>query len=271
MPPRYERPTVPVAPEPEKIFQRAVEEGQRRLDQTTLELVSTSFIAGFTIVFGIVAQGIVHALVEPEFGDVAKLAGALAFGVGVVFLVVGRAELFNENFFDPTASAVDRSGSWMLGSLLRLWLLTFVFNLVGGVVFAVVFAVEGVLPAGAPGALNTIAEEIAHRGHVAGFASAIVGGALVSLLSFLLQSVNTVRSRITLAYVVGVLLALGPFDHVIVTGLHVVFGILFGANVGYEDIATVAAIATAGNFVGGLGLVTLTHVTQVIGAREGDD
>nr|WP_277542900.1 hypothetical protein [Halomicroarcula sp. FL173] len=29
---------------PEEIFERAVEEGQRRLDQSLLELVSTSFI-----------------------------------------------------------------------------------------------------------------------------------------------------------------------------------------------------------------------------------
>ena len=41
---------VPIAPDPAEIFHRAVEEGERRLDQSLLELVSTSFIAGFTIV-----------------------------------------------------------------------------------------------------------------------------------------------------------------------------------------------------------------------------
>ena len=51
---------MPVGPPPAEIFQRAVEEGQRRLDQSTLELVSTSFIAGFTIVFGIAALGAVE-------------------------------------------------------------------------------------------------------------------------------------------------------------------------------------------------------------------
>jgi len=56
------------------------------------------------------------------------------------------------------------------------------------------------------------------------FASAIIGGALVSLLSYLLEAVNSVRSRITIAYIVGFLLALGPFDHVIVTAIHVFSG-----------------------------------------------
>ncbi|MDS0477440.1 formate/nitrite transporter family protein [Natrinema sp. 1APR25-10V2] len=259
------------APVPEEIFNRAVEEGERRLEQSLLELVSTSFIAGFTIVFGIAALGVVDALVEPRFGAVAHIAGALAFGVGVVFLVVGRTELFNENFFDPAAKVVDRDGSWLLWPLVRLWTVTLVFNLVGGFLFALVFAVDGVLPAGSAHALGRSAEEIVHRPMTAVFASAIVGGALVSLLSFLLEGVNTVGSRITLAYIVGFLLALGPFDHVIVTAIHVFFGMLFDPVIGYRTLLETIAVATAGNFVGGLGLVTFTHVAQVRGARNSDD
>lgn len=97
-----------------------------------------------------------------------------------------------------------------------------------------------------------------------------MGGALVSLLSFLLQGVNSVGSRMVLAYVVGVLLTLGPFDHVIVTVLHLVFGLLFGASIGPGTLAQTAVVATAGNLVGGLGLVTLTHVAQAKGASESD-
>ncbi|WP_137283866.1 formate/nitrite transporter family protein [Halorussus salinisoli] len=260
-----------VAPDPSEIFDRAVEEGERRLDQSMLELVSTSFIAGFTIVFGIVALGIAEAVVRPRYGEVAKIAGSLAFGVGVVFLVVGRAELFNENFFDPTAKAVDADDSWMVGSLARLWVVTFALNLVGGGLFVAVLTVEGALPAGTPEVLSHTAEEIVHRRAAPEFVKGIVGGALVALLSFLLAAVNSVGSRITLSYVVGVLLTLGPFDHVIVTILHVLFGVLFEANIGLGALAETTAVVTAGNLVGGLGLVTLTHVAQAKGARESDE
>ncbi|QLG47662.1 formate/nitrite transporter family protein [Natrinema halophilum] len=259
---------MPVAPDPAEIFDRAVDEGERRLDQSFLELVSTSFIAGFTIVFGIATLGVVDALVKPQFGDVSHIAGALTFAIGVVFLVVGRTELFNENFFDPAAKAVEVDGSWLILPLCRLWIVTLVFNLVGGFLFALVFAVNGVLPSGTTGALGRTAEEIIHRPTVAMFASAIIGGALVSLLSFLLEAVNSVRSRITLAYVVGFLLALGPFDHVVVTAIHVFFGLLFDPKIDYSVLAETIAVATAGNFVGGIGLVTFTHVAQVRGARK---
>lgn len=256
-----------VAPDPEEIFERAVAEGQRRLDQPTLELVATSFIAGFTIVFGIAALGAVEGLLGGASG-VAHLGGALAFGVGVVFLVVGRAELFNENFFDPVATAVEHEGSWLLGPLARLWTITFVVNLVGGGLFALVFAVEGVLPHGASEALAMDAVDVVERSVLVKFASAIVGGALVALLSFLLQGVNSVGSRAGLAYVVGVLIALGPFDHVVVTALHVFVGMLSGAEVGYLALAATTVVIIAGNLVGGLGLVTFTHVAQAFGASE---
>jgi formate/nitrite transporter FocA (FNT family) len=257
---------VSVAPDPAEIFDRAAEEGERRLDQSLLELLATSFIAGFTVVFGIVALAIVHAAVPPETGRLDAVAGALAFGPGVVFLVVGRAELFNENFFDPIAAAIERD-AFPVGGLLRLWTVTFALNLLGGGLLVVVFWVDGALPPGTEGALRSFAHHVVARPALGNFASAVVGGALVALLSHMLSAVETVGSRISLAYVVGFLLALGPFEHVVVTMLHVFFGVLFGADIGVGEFGAVTGIITAGNVVGGIGLVTLTHVAQAKGAQ----
>ncbi|MCU4799203.1 formate/nitrite transporter family protein [Halobacteria archaeon HArc-gm2] len=261
-----------VAPTPTEIFARAVDEGERRLEQTTVELVSTGFIAGFTILFGIVALGIVEAAVHPVVPELSTIAGALAFGPGVVFLVVGRAELFNENFFDPVAKAVDADDSWLVGPLVRLWTVTFVLNIAGGVVLAWFLSFEGALPAGTAEALARYAEHLLRRDTAAIFGSAFAGGALVSLLSYMLAAADDVTSRMWLAYAVGFLLSLGPFDHVVVTALHAVFGLFFDAQISLASLAITVAVVTAGNLAGGLGLVTLTHVTQVMGAREsGDD
>ena len=255
-----------VAPSPDDIFQRAAKEGERRLDQSMIELLATGFIAGFSIVFGIVALGIVEALLGGAPDGLGKIAGALAFGIGTVFLVVGRAELFSENFFDPVAGVVNRWKPSMLLSLFRLWGVTFLLNLLGGGLFAWILSVEGALPEGSAEVLNRIAEEIATRGALVGFVHGLAGGALVTLLSFLLQAVNSVGSRIVLSYIVGFLLAVGIFDHVVVTSLHVFFGILLGAhNVGFVDLAWSLLIVAAGNLIGGLGLVTLTHIAQAKG------
>ena len=62
---------------------------------------------------------------------------------------------------------------------------------------------------------------------------------------------------------VGVFLALGPFDHVIVSALHVLFGVWLSDSVPYGELFANIGLATAGNLVGGLLLITLTHSAQV--------
>ena len=257
-----------VAPTPEEIYDAAVREGRRRLLMPPLEQLSTGFIAGVTIVFGITALGVTHALVEPELGmGVAKLLGALAFGIGLVFLVVGRSELFTENFFDPVAAALAERhrGTWLL--LLRLWAFILVLNLAGGAVLVGVLTVEGALPDGAPEALTKVAEEIVGKSAAATLARAALAGALLTLLSYLLHAVGSVCGRISVALMAGFLVALGPFDHVVVNALHLMLGMWLGGVVTLSELARNVGLTTVGNLVGGLLLMTLTHTAQVRGAR----
>lgn len=253
---------------PAEIFERAAAEGERRLDQGWLELVATGFIAGFTIVFGIIALGIVEGIARPRLGELARLPGALAFGVGLVFLVVGRAELFSDNFFDPIAAAFRPGEGKFAGRLARLWSATLALNLVGGAVLVLVAAVPGTLPAPAGAALDRIAEDIAHRPWLATFARAVIGGALISLLSFLAIASRGTTGRVLVAWMVGVLLALGPFDHVVVSILHIGFGLTGEAEVSWLHAAAIGAVALLGNLIGGVGLVTLSHAAQAKAAER---
>ena len=255
-----------VAPNPREIYLRAEHEGRRRLGMSVLDQVATAFIAGVTIVFGIVALGLTAGEVEPELGaGIAKLAGALAFGIGVVFLVVGRSELFTENFFDPVAAAIDARRSSAFARLLRLWGLTLLLNLIGGAVLVALLTVEGALPPPSQDALVKIAEEIVAKSWAATLVRAVLAGALLTLLSYMLNAVDSVAARILVAYMVGFFLALGPFDHVVVSALHLVFGVWLSDAVGYGDVLANLALSTAGNLVGGLLLITLTHTAQVKG------
>lgn len=229
---------------------------------------STAFIAGVTVVFGIVALGLVTELVAPDLGHgVAKLSGAIAFGIGMVFLVVGRSELFTENFFDPVAAAAEDREPRALLALGQLWGIVLVFNFAGGAVMAAVFSVPGALPAGAHDVLAMVAEDIADKDAMATFARAVAAGTLLTLLSYLLHAVDSVGARMVLAHLVGFFLALGPFDHVIVSGLHLLFGVWVGGDVGYADLGRNVVLALPGNVLGGLLLMTLTHAVQVKASR----
>ncbi|MFP4554905.1 MAG: formate/nitrite transporter family protein [Actinomycetota bacterium] len=258
------QPTVATAPSPAEIYERAGEEGRRRLSMPLLEQVATGFIAGVTIVFGLVALGVVETLAKPALSDgLARLAGALAFAIGLVFLVVGRTELFTENFFGPVAATIDQQGRSRWGRLMRLWATILFLNLIGGATLMGILTVDGALPAGTSETLTALAEEIVGREWPATLARAALAGALITLLSYLLNATDSVAARILVTYMAGFFLALGPFEHVIVSALHLLFGVWLGGAATYGDVVVNIGISTAGNVAGGLLLITLTHTAQV--------
>ncbi len=255
------------APEPHEMFARTREEGERRLRRSPLELTTTSLVAGFDVVFGVIALAAATAAMSPHFGPSAgHFFGALAFGIAFIFIVVGRSELFTENFLVPVTALRRGRLSWV--KLAQLWTISPVMNLLGGIALVLIVSSEGVLPEGAAPALVDIAERHGELGHWSAFLSAIVGGALITVMTWMVEGVGTVGGRIIVAWSAGALLALASLNHVIVVTLELVFGLRFGADVGAGDIGLNFAIAAAGNMVGGLLFVTLTRTSQAIGAGE---
>lgn len=254
-------------PDPQEIFRRTREEGRRRLTRSRLELSSTALVAGFDVVFGIVALATIAAavtpLTSPELGHV---AGALGFGIAFIFIVVGRSELFTENFLVPVTAL--RQGDIARRKLAELWLLSPLFNLVGGLALVLVLSAEGVLPDGTDEALVRFAHDFDDNSAQAAFLSAIAGGALITVMTWLVEGVGSIGGRVLCAWLGGVLLTLGSFNHVIVVTLEMIFGMRFGADVGALDVTQNFLLAAAGNLVGGMLFVTLTRTGQAIGASD---
>jgi formate/nitrite transporter FocA (FNT family) len=246
------------APEPEEIYERTRREGERRLSRPFLELVATAVAAGIDVAFGVVAFGTVAALAG-------RVAGAIGFGVAFVFIVVGRSELFTENFLVPLAG-LDRGDRRSWTKLAELWTVSPVFNIAGGALLVLVLSAHGVLPHGAGAPLVKLAEDADHRGFVAAFLSAIGGGALITLMTWMVEGAEAMGTRIVVAWIAGALLTLGALNHVIVATLEQLAGIRYGADVGWGDFVENFLTAAAGNMVGGIGFVTLTRFMQ---ARSG--
>jgi formate/nitrite transporter FocA (FNT family) len=258
------------APEPDEIFREMREEGRDRLARTRLELAASSLVAGFDVVFGVIALAAADAAVTPHFGTQAgHLAGALAFGIAFVFIAIGRSELFTENFMVPVTGL--RKGLASKLKLAQLWIVSPVFNILGGTILILIVTTHGVLPTGAGTSLQAIAIRFDHYSVATALASAIVGGALITLMTWLIEGSRTPGGRVLVAWIAGVLLALGSFDHVIVVTLEMIFGHRFGAPIPWLDIAQNVGVAAAGNLVGGLTFVTLTRTSQAVGSSQHND
>ena len=95
---------------------------------------------------------------------------------------------------------------------------------------------QGVLPEGAAPALNEAATHIDDLSLWSAFMSAIVGGALITAMTWMVEGVGTVGGRIVVAWIAGVILALASLNHVIVVTLELIFGMRFGADIALGEV-----------------------------------
>jgi formate/nitrite transporter FocA (FNT family) len=249
-------------PEPEEMYIRAKREGENRLQRPISEICSTALAAGFDIVAGVTVMAIIAHLVSGHFGrEVGHLIGSIGFGIGFVYLIAGRAELFTENFLVPIAGLDHRDGSsWR--NLARLWILSPIFNLLGGAIVIVILTTHGVLPSGTGVAVTEISSTL-HRNHVLSlFMGAVFAGALITAMTWYIEGNVKMHVRVTVAWTAGFILALGGFNHVIVVTLELFYGIRFGDDIPWIFLLGNFGIATLGNMIGGIGLVTLNRFTQ---------
>jgi formate-nitrite transporter family protein len=257
----------PGAPEPEEIYRRTREEGARRLERPLLEVISTALAAGFDIMVGVVALVLLESQLEHLLGrQAAHVAGAIGFGIGFVFLIVGRGELFTENFLVPLAGldGKERNAWWKVA---ELWTVSPLFNLIAGIFMGVLLSIHSVLPFGSGDTASRVAETVYANGTLARFVSALFAGALITAMTWFVEGQLSVLVRLIVAWIAGALLALGSFNHVIVVTLELVLGIRYGADIPWSFVVGNFFLAVAGNMIGGIGLVTLNRFTQARGGK----
>ena len=255
------------APQPEEIYERTKEEGRRRLSRPVLELGATAIVGGFDVAVGLAIFFLTSAELERRIGvNAAHFAGAIGFGIGFVFIVVGRSELFTENFLIPVAGLErGRLGSWL--KLGELWVISLVLNLAGGAVLAVVLTSHGVLRPGSSQAAVRLADNLASYSPGTAFLSGLVAGALMTVLTWFVEgAAESMGVRLVMAWIVGFVLVLGSFDHAIVGSIEMFYGIRSGAHIGYDQLFSNLGIAIASNLIGGLALVTFARSAQALGA-----
>ena len=236
-------------------FHRTVDEGHSRLTRTWPSLLATGFVGGADISLGVLALYLV------EDGTQSHLLASLAFSIGFIALTLANSELFTENFLVPVAGVItEQARPW---ALFRLWGGTLVTNLVGG------WAVTGLILVGFP-RLAHVAVEAAIKPATSPLdwtmlANAVVAGAVITLMTWMERSTESVPGKLMAASIAAFLLAAGPMDHVIVVSVEMFGALHAGAPFGYSHWFGFMLFAGLGNMMGGLGLVTVLRLIQVGG------
>lgn len=253
----------PLGNEAPEIVEDASRIGARRLERPLLGDAITSFIGGLSVCFGAVAMIAAAASVGGSLGEssLALLIGALTFPVGFVILLVGKSELFTENFLLPVTGVLENRGT--VRQLTALWAVTLTGNLLGAFVFALLVSRGDVLGPGPVVELRALAEHKIDYDFLTAFLKAVFAGWLMTVLTWLLIAGEGMGARLFMIWMIGTLIVLGQFNHVIISGAEIFMAILVGASITPGEWFSRNFIpALLGNMAGGLFFETMLQYVQ---------
>ncbi len=232
----------------------AADEGEVRLRRTTTSLLATGAIAGIDVGIGVLAKLSVLEATGSE------LLGGLAFSIGFIAILLGKSELFTENFLIPVTAAMRKRRSY--GSLLRLWGLTGIGNLAGGWVIMAIIVVGIPRISESDVLLETGYHFIEMGIGWEMFASAVLGGAAITMMTWMEQGTSSIGAKIVAVSSIAFVLAGTPLFHAVVSTLEIFGALQTSVAFGYLDWLSVFGVSVLGNIVGGVGLVTVLRVVQ---------
>ena len=260
----------PGGKEASEIFKASVEVGQARLQRSWLEMSMSGLIAGMNVTFGIIASSYVAGATAPFVGaNISKIFGALFFPIGFMFLMIGKSELFTENFLVPVTAVIAKRGK--IADLLKLWSLTLIGNMAGIFIFALVIAgsLNQIVPQFVVGHIHGIADNYMSRTPFVMVLSAIFAGWLITLMTWLLIASSGTLARIFIIWVVGFMIYLNSFSHIVVASSEILIAINTGSHISYLPwLYRYVPLTIIGNMIGGLFFVTILQYLQILHAAS---
>ncbi len=258
----------PAVDEPKKpsreILQAEIEEGADALNRRVSVLFISGLSAGLDIGFSLFLMAVVRTLTDDIFSKpVTTLLVANMYAVGFLFVVLGRSELFTEQ--TTLAVLPVLNGRATVGSLARLWVVVYVANLIGAAIFArLAVAIGPALGVIDPRVFGDIARKMIDHPGLVIFASAVLAGWLMGLLSWLVAAGRDTISQVVLVWLIATVIGLAGLHHVVVGSVEVLAGVFARQGVTLEDFGHFLLWTTLGNGLGGSFFVALIKYSYAI-------
>jgi formate/nitrite transporter FocA (FNT family) len=254
---------------PQEILSQEIEDALEELRRPTPGLLISALSAGLDIGFGPLLMAATMTLVgEAVPGLTSALLLSVMYSVGFLFVVLGRSELFTEHTTMAMLPVLDRRAS--LASLGRLWVLIYVGNLVGCVLFSA-FAtfVATRLDLADSAAFAELANILVNQGFVTILFAGVLAGWLMGLLTWLVAAARDTVSEILIVFLIASVIGFTHLPHAIAGSVEVLMG-LFGS----EQITLVAygrflLGSTVGNAIGGVVFVSLIKYGHAVRQSAG--
>ncbi|UII30890.1 formate/nitrite transporter family protein [Fulvivirga ulvae] len=244
------------------IFQEQIDAGLAEHHRTPQGLFVSAFAAGLEVGFTLFLSGMLFTLLHGHIADyLMHIFLALSYPVGFIFVIIGRSELFTEHTTLAVIPVLRGSASYK--SLLRLWGIIYLGNLIGGYFMAFILtSIGSSMEIISIEAFEYLAHNMTKYSWLVILGSSIIAGWLMGQLSWLVTSSQETISRIAVVVLVTSLIGLGGLHHSIVGSIEVFAGVLT-SGVSWVDYFHFQLWTTAGNIIGGVVFVSVIKFSTI--------
>lgn len=241
-----------------EIFRGVEKNARDELRRSTQALAFSGLAGGLSM--GLTGIAVAAAMVALDGVPARSFIAYMLYPVGFIAVIIGRAQLFTENTLYPVALVLSERRH--VGETARLWAVVFVSNVLGASAFAGLAVGSDALSPDIHAALVELGKQAAlgTASHI--FWSAVIGGWIIALVAWLVTASHWTIGQIAVIWLLSFVVGVGHFAHCIASTGEIMSSVIAGA-VPLSRYLQWLALATSGNILGGVMIVTVLNFGQV--------
>ncbi|WP_045683044.1 formate/nitrite transporter family protein [Martelella endophytica] len=241
------------------VFEAIRRSGVEELQRPTSALVLSALVAGLALGFSVLGKALMHRFLPDA--PWRPLVESLGYSFGFLLVIMGQMQLFTENTITAVCPYLSEPKPKVLRRLVRLWVLVFVFNVVGAILLGLALTqFRHVEPETFEAIRATANEALGFTAHQV-FWLGIGAGWLIAALVWIMP--NSGSAKVPLIIIATWFLSLAGFSHVIAGSCEAAFLLAVG-DIGFgRAILGFTLPALAGNVVGGTVFFTILMWGQI--------
>ncbi len=253
--------------DPLYVLDKSIDEGKRRLSRSVLELLFSGIIGGISVTLGAIASSAASGGISNH--QISLIVASAILPIGFFILKLTNTDLFTANFLIPVTPILEKQGK--VSRLMRLWAVTYIGNFIGVLIILLFILIGGTESMGMYAANHFIAlaEFKMNRPIMETFISAVFGGMLITLMTWLVLSVKDRVAKLIAIWIIIFTISIGMFTHVILSSAEVFIGAAAGAPF---NVATwfihLGLPGTVGNMAGGVLVIAVLYYLHLLHSRK---